>query len=774
MGSKFLAEVDDSTKNARLIPFEFSNEQAYVLEFGHELIRVYKNQALIESGGNPIEIVTPYDHEDLALLNWAQSADVIYFTHPDYSPKKLSRTSDTVWTFEDADFEDGPYRVQLAADKEITLWLTSITHTATITSTAADFHSSDVGKYVEFWKDGSLILGLITTYVDNYTVTITPKENVIDMNSLDHAAVITYDAGYNEIQSTLAIWSSETEYHFIKVSGTWYYMSYHVPFPRQMGRAPNQVSMDCMSEVPASAPTMKTVTGALTMTNEVITATLKASQDLFDDPNDVGRHFKLNLTSRSVWGWITSVTSAKQAAVRLGHRVPTDPRDGTTYLNNATSSDWKLGAWFVGNYPRYCTFHQGRLVFAGTYLEPNRVWMSESDDFISFATANSFNEVLDSSGLNFGIVSGEVNTIAWMQSGPVLLIGTLGEEFQVKPPSLGEALTSTNLNVTVQTPYGSKIGLRPTKIGPSTLFIQRHGKIVRELIYSFEIDSFVAADVTIASEHIFKKHGAAIDFVYQQTPNSLLWFVCEDGQVLSLTYEKDQQVYAWSAHSFVNGEVESIAIIPNESTNQDDLYLLVKRTIDGRTVRYVEVLNSEFYPKDEDDKDNMRFLDCYLEYSGVATDTISGLDHLEGEEVSVLADGAVHPNVTVSGGEVTLDREVTNAVIGYAYCSLIETLPQEGGSETGTVHGRTRKLVDVDAQVLNSIGLKYGPDRDNLRLYTFRRPSDPMGESPPLFTGFKRLTSEVGFDVDCRFVIAQDQPYPLHLLSVMSTIKINE
>lgn len=776
MGTRFLGEVSDSSKKTEIIPFQFSTTQTYLLEFGDFTLRIWKNRELLESGGIPIEIATVYPESAVKQLYYAQSADVMYIAHPLFPPQKVSRISDTNWTIEDAPFEDGPYRITRQEDRNTTLWLTNFLHRATITSTLSEFVVGDVGKFVEFWKDGLLIIGEIKTFISGTQVTIEPKENVVDIGSLDTKAVINYNSADTKVVSSLAIWSSETEYSYVKVENEWRYITTHDPIPRQVGTPPNAYSADCMNLDNGLKPTMKLTSGKLLFSNETITATLRASQDFFTDVQDIGRHFRMDLGGRIVWGWVTSFTNTKQASVRLGVRIPADPRNGQVFKNDATTTEWRYGAWFKDNYPSCVTFHQGRLVFAGTSLEPNRGWMSESDDFVSFATTNIFAEVLDSSGINFGIASGEVNTILWLQSGPVLLIGTIGEEFQIKPTSLGEALTPTNMNVTGQTSYGSKEGIRPIKIGPSTLFVQQHGQRTRELVYSFEIDSFTAADTTIVSEHIFREHTSAVSMCYQQIPNSLLWFVCEDGKLVSLTFEKEQQVYAWSNHSLGgDGFVESIATIPSTESKQDELYMVVRRTIDGVTKRYLEVMVPDFYPENPQDKTNMVYLDCSLTYEGTPITTMTGLDHLEGEEISLLVNGAVHPNRTVISGQVDLQLSATSVIAGYSYVSHVRTLPEEGGSPTGTSHGKLKKIVRVDIQLLDSIGLKFGRTMDSAKYpKSFRETQGNMGQSPDLFTGFLELTDDSGFNKDGQFYILQDQPYPLNILALMPIVKVNE
>lgn len=772
MGTQFLGAVMNPDWNIRLVEFQTPTDDVYILEFGDFFMRVWKNHQLVMSGGSPLMLSTPYSHLELDKLSWSQSAAVLYLAHPNSLPYSV-RFQNGVFSTAATPTEDGPYRATLPSDKDTTLKVTSYTHEALLSTTGNSFVPGDVGKYVEFWKDGVLMVGLIKTYYTAQNVLIEPKYNTIDMNKLDKTAVITFAS--SEVRSSKAIWSTETEYTFIKVGSSWYFMTTHQDLPQNVGTAPNSYSADVMRTT-GSALAVVALVGNVSVYSESIRGYITSTNNLFTS-SDVGRHIRLNLTSRSVWAHIVSVDSAKLVEVIFGNRIPSDPRDGTKLLQDGTTNIWKLGAWYDGNFPSIVTFHQNRLVYCATALEPNRFWLSESDDYKSFATTNIYNEVLDSSAINAGISSGLVNKIVWAQSGPVLLMGTLGEEVQVKASSIAEPLTPTNMQLSTQTSYGSLDNTRALKIGSSTIFIEQHGFRVREMVYSFEIDSFTASDTTVVSEHIFYKHVSARESTYQRVPSSLIWFRCDDGKLVTLTFEKDQQVYAWSNSSLGgNGQVLSICSTPYKDKKQDEVYMVVQREIDGNIVKYIEVLSPEFRPTSPTDLDGMIYLDCSKSYSGVATSTITGLTHLIGQTVSILANGAIHPDRVVDGaGQITLDYPATAVVVGYPYRSVIHTLPESTGSPFGTALGKNKKITRVDLQVLDTLGLKYGRTLDSLGYpVSFRETQGNMGEPPQLYSGFVELTDDSGYNKDGQFYIVQDQPYPCNILSVMPIIRVNE
>lgn len=770
MGTIYAAEVKNSAKITRQIPFQYSDSISFIIELSDHFIRFISDHELVMDGGIPLTIASPYDETELAEIDYCQSGDVIYLTHPTKAPRTLAHYSATNWVLSGAVHQDGPYRATSFDDSDIMLKLRSIVNKARITSTDNDFSAGDIGKFIEYYDNGFLVIGQIVTYVNNSEVTVIPKDNVVDFAAIDKQAVLHYETIPDRVLSSLAIWSSETENCYIKVDNIWRYMTTHKAAPEDVGT----YSADVMKADSTQDPVMLSTTGDLSVLRNNIRAVLKASESLFLAGRDEGRHFRMTLGSRNVWGWIDVVNNTKLCEVRLGVAVPLDPRDQRGYLNDATTTIWKLGAWYVNNYPRVVTIHQQRLIFASTPLEPNRVAMSMIDDFVSFAIANKYAEVLDNSGINFSVGTGEINPIRWMQSGPVLLIGTQGEEFQVKSSASSEPLSATNISITQQTSYGGKKSLRPIKIGSATMFIQKHGVTLRAMTYNFDIDSYVSADLSIISEHIIRQNGQAVSMCYQQIPNTILWVMCSNGKLVSFTYERDQEVYAWTEHEIANGFVESICVIPSQSGNLDQVWMIVRRTINGSIKRYHEYLAPEFQVSSS--KHGMIYVDSAFRYSGSAVTAITGLDHLEGEEVTILANESIHPPRTVVNGEITLDYPASRVYAGLGFTSYLKTLPLEGGSQNGTSIGKLKKVHRIDILLSNTIGLKYGrlyPSPDNYPL-SFIAPQHIMGQSPDLFSGYLELTDDSGFNKDGQFYIVQDQCYPISILALMPIVIVNE
>ena len=212
---------------------------------------------------------------------------------------------------------------------------------------------------------------------------------------------------------------------------------------------------------------------------------------------------------------------------------------------------------------------------------------------------------------------------------------------------------------------------------------------------------------------------------------------------------------------------ESVAVIPSE-TSEDEVYVIVNRTVNGSTKRFVERLKPIEFGSDIQDA---FFIDSGLTYSGSAATTISGLSHLEGENVRILADGATHPDKLVSSGEITLDRAATKAHIGLSYESTLQTMRAEAGGTEGTAQGKTKRIRDLTIRVLNSVGAKVGPSSDNLELIPFRDSSMSMDTAVPLFSGDKDIEFPSGYDSDGFIVVKQDQALPLTILSIFPRLQ---
>ena len=417
---------------------------------------------------------------------------------------------------------------------------------------------------------------------------------------------------------------------------------------------------------------------------------------------------------------------------------------------------WSLGSFSeTTGFPRAIGFYEERLYFASTTEQPQTIFGSVSADF-----ENHTPGINDDDGINVTIASDQVNVIKHLLPARFLQLLTTSAEFTLSGGAGSEPVTPTNVNVLRETTFGTGT-VKPLRAGNSTILIQKGAEKVKEITFDLDTDGLLGVDLTVLADHLAR--GGLTDMVWQQEPELLLWFVHSDGRLIGLTYDRANATVGWHEHSLGgSGVVESITAIPSGA--EDQVYLSVKRTINSATVRHIVFLKSLYF---NDDVTDAFFVDSGLTYSGSATTSITGLNHLEGVTVTILADGSAHADKTVSGGAITLDRSSTKVHVGFGYTSSLETLRMEAGAEDGIAQGKIKRIHGVTARFFQTVGAELGPDTDNLDRLPFRDSSMAMDEAVPLFSGDKEISFPSGYDNDAKIVIRQTQPLPMTILAIM-------
>ena len=475
-------------------------------------------------------------------------------------------------------------------------------------------------------------------------------------------------------------------------------------------------------------------------------------------PTDVGRLLR-KLDANLYWGHarITAVTNCFTATVNV-----LEPFSVTTQERT-----WRLGAFSeTSGWPSSVTLYEERLFFSATPTQPTTLWGSVTGDFTNFAptdTASSTTEIIDSDAVTLTIADDEIDIIRWIKGMRVLAGASAAGEFVLQASSLNEAITPSNAKYTPSTRKGSA-DMAPIKVGNGAMFIGRNRNRLYEFAYSVDSDFYASEDLSIFAEHLT---GRLIrSMAYQDQPYSTVWCACDDGTLIALSYMKEQSVIGWHQHT-LGGEdvkVRSVACIPSDT--QTELYAIVERTVNGQTVRYVEVMEDDFQPSSVDDKAHCFYVDSGFTYNGAPGTTISGLDHLEGESVTVLADGAVHPNRTVSSGDIELAYPASVVQIGLGYQSRLATMPLDYGAQDGSALGRKKRVSRVALRFQDTLGAKIGKTADGtLEEILFRPGQSPMDASAPLFTGVKIVHFPEGWDYEAIVMAIQSQPLPMYILA---------
>ena len=428
--------------------------------------------------------------------------------------------------------------------------------------------------------------------------------------------------------------------------------------------------------------------------------------------------------------------------------------------------DWGPGEEL--GYPERVTFHQQRLVFACNRKRRQTVWMSKAGDFHDFGVSSPLQ---DDDAITFTLDSGTQNRIQWLLSARTLNIGTLGNEWTVTGGAQ-MAVTPKNILAVAQ----SELGSEPNKAmmaGQIMLYIQRHGRVLNEFIYDYNSDSFKSNDVLVLANHL-TSDASIIDWTYQQTPQSLLWCVREDGQLIVCTFQFQHKVIGWSRH-FTQGTVKRITCIPGQASRADDVWIIVHRLVEGHSRYYLEKLSEWF---NDDEAEWGRFLDSYSTYIGPPVYILQGLDYLEGHEVSILADGTVHPRRTVLNGSITLNDHYSHLVIGLPYMSEVWPISTDINLQDGTAFGRIQRIGYLDVDFYRTVGCIIGRNSpesgESEERKAFRMPADITGQQVPLFTGIVRYDYQEGYHNEPEYFIRQTQPLPMTVRGVVDIVEVLE
>lgn len=442
-------------------------------------------------------------------------------------------------------------------------------------------------------------------------------------------------------------------------------------------------------------------------------------------------------------------------------------------LSRTSHVDWKMeivqfsappADWNADNgYPSCITFFEERLCFAASPYKPQTVWMSKSGEYENFGVSSP---VVDDDACTYTLSADQVNAIRWMVSSKKLIMGTSGGEWWLAGGSSADSVTPNSVMVRRETTHGSA-SIPPVVVGGIMIFLQREGRTIRELSYSFEADGYIAPDLTILAEHLTRSNSIT-EWAYQQSPDSIVWMVRDDGLMVGLTYQREHEVVGFHKHA-TDGKFRSVCTIPG--LYQEELWTVVEREVDGIVRKYVERMENQFTSESTVDA---FFVDSGLTYDQeVAGSVFSGLEHLEGKTVSVLADGAVRPDVIVKDGSITLASPAKVVHAGLPFISNLQTLRLEGGSMNGgTAQGRKKRISHVTVRLFQSLGLQVGYDGEHMERAPFRTSADMVGGAPSLFSGDYEVKFNRGYDRDGQIYIRQDQPLPMTVLALIPEVSV--
>lgn len=711
-GSEYIGQVKNKDKSTRLFEFTAEKNKSFLLEIGEQYIRVWRNG--IYTG---IELQTPFESDVVDKLNCIQSGDVMFICSGKYPVKTLSRYSDTDWRFDTYKLSEQPYG-EVNIDKESTVILNGDTLTATKDIFNADMvHSvmqiehyvkaiitSEIGKVIKGSYDG------------------------------DDERILMAENKYNNINYDVEQFSADEDLSWKFTShGTW------------NGTVKIQISNDNGTTWKDYRVYTSNNDYNVTDTGKVTpSAKLKVVSDLKGGSVNVD----LSFLPHSNYGVveIKEFVDSKHVKVNVLNSV----------VENEATSKFRFGQWGKGlGYPRVCTFYQDRFILASSNQYPNYIWFSRTGDYSNFGVEKVGGTITDDSAITLPVINRKMYDIRHLIPANDLLILTSGNEWIIDG---SKTITPTNCNLRTQTQRGAS-ECEPQYIGNRCVYVQARGCVVRDLGYSYESDNYTGADLTLFVKHL-TKYRNFITSAYAQDPDSIVYYVTDDGNIDCLTYIPEQKVYAWS-HFTTKGKykyAESVA-----EGEQDSLYVIVERDFKSGTVMCIE----RFEPMYNADNNNV-YMDCYIRQTSTENISTITLPHLIGEDVQIVVNGRERPIKEVPPTAIiNIDGEAQSVAVGINYTTRLRIPSIEMQIQDGTLQGRQLTMSRLSMNILNSFGGKIGRNfnhMDDILLPPLKLYSGDKVCILPKFDGV--------YSTDASVCILHEKPYPFNLLSVTREIEI--
>lgn len=715
-GSEYIGQVKNKDKSTRLFEFTAEKNKSFLLEIGEQYIRVWRNG--IYTG---IELETPFESDVVDKLNCIQSGDVMFICSGKHPVKTLSRYSDTDWRFDTYKLSEQPYG-EVNIDKESTVILNG----DTLTATKDIFNADMVGSVMQIEHFVKAVSTSKTGEVIQRTEYVTRERHG------GYSRLVGED--YNNINYDVEQFSADEDLSWKFTShGTW------------NGTVKIQISNDNGTTWKDYRIYTSNNDYNVTDTGKVTpSARLKVVSDLKGGSVNVD----LSLLPHSNYGVIEikEFVDSKHVKVNVLNSV----------VENEATSKFRFGQWGKGlGYPRVCTFYQDRFILASSNQYPNYIWFSRTGDYSNFGVEKVGGTITDDSAITLPVINRKMYDIRHLIPANDLLILTSGNEWIIDG---SKTITPTNCNLRTQTQRGAS-ECEPQYIGNRCVYVQARGCVVRDLGYSYESDNYTGADLTLFVKHL-TKYRNFITSAYAQDPDSIVYYVTDDGNIDCLTYIPEQKVYAWS-HFTTKGKykyAESVA-----EGEQDSLYVIVERDFKSGTVMCIE----RFEPMYNADNNNV-YMDCYIRQTSTENINTITVPHLIGEDVQIVVNGRERPIKEVPPTAIiNIDGKAQSVAVGINYTTRLRIPSIEMQIQDGTLQGRLLTMSRLSLNILNSFGGKIGRNfnhMDDISLPPLKLYSGDKVCILPKFDGV--------YSTDASVCILHEKPYPFNLLSVTREIEI--
>lgn len=646
------------------------------------------------------EIESPYQEEDLPKLRYVANDFQLILTHPDYPPMVLTRDDHNDWTLEEIEFIDGPYEDEINSP-ELTPSYESADGTEKVTNGGFDADSD--------WIKG----GADWTIAGGKAVHAATDSNTLSQNT----------GGTNgEIYRVIFTLSGLTAGKSVTVS---------IGGVAGTARAANGTYTEYITA---------TGGGNLTFTPEdastaceiddvsvVRVITLTAASALFDLLH-VGSLWRIKHTSD--WGYVIIESYVSSTVVRA---ITLSDLDGS----GTAAAVYREGAWSdINGWPASACFHEGRLIFLGSYEWPATVWASKTNNFFTMTPGTEDDDP-------YVFTLSDVDVLHWGMSGKYLCLGAYSGEATAIGSNDDPITPTSPPKINTETSFGSA-NIAPVKASRSIVYLQRAGRKVLEFAYEYTTDSYQPNDLTILADHLTE---AGIDeLAFQQEPIPIIWARRKDGAIIGCTFDKQQKIVGWHEHTTA-GEYESIASIPGET--EDQVWVTVKREIDGAVHRYVEYFDSSVS------------VHSGLTYSGSEVASVGGLDHLVGEEVQIVGDGVQYESQTVPvSGILEIDPVAAEITVGLPVTrTLITNRPEV--QVQGTSMPLKKRWNKILVRVIDTLGI------------TVNGHEYEMGDGREPVSGDIKV-EHLGWDTDGKITILQERPFPAYVVCIFGDLVVGD
>lgn len=816
-GTLYISGTKDQAQKSALIPFKVGENTAYQLEFGDGYIRVFKNHALLLDGNNdPYEIASPYAYEDLFddkglfQVDYTQSGDVLYLAHDKYYTKKLERLGDTNWVMADVEFYGGPW-MERNGDNTKRIYSSATTGNVTLSVGAFNvenpfFESTDIGassRYTVYFKfflnstpypsnqyyygnDGTEVSKHIVQALNGCQTDLVAERsygNQLKVTAVDHQATYSQGEfliiGYNANKAEL--WRDTYHFSTYSVSGT------TPTFTQDMvNRRIRIKSVEPYTPWYAERQNIS-VNDICISDNKYYQALSAGTCGNIKPIHEEGTESDGKISWKYIgdgYG-IVKITSFITATSVTG----TVEKELMPSLTDGTKASWRWEMELIGLdgiYPSSVDFFKDRLVLGINAKTGPQLIFSKTGDYENFEDM-TFNEVLADNAITLPILT-DLNKINWICAMNNLFVGTEGGVVMVKPMTTNDVFGPNNITYDEISNIGT-CKVKPIRIGDDVLYLGRLTKDIYAITYNIQSDSYEPDEVSLSAYDLLEM--GVTGWVLQYEPNRIVWMVRRDGKVVGFTYNKKQSVRAFHVHS-TQGEFESISCIPSPDGTQDEVWAIVKRTFgQGSQERLIEYFHnglpldipSEKYQNKRELHEymlkNCVYLDSAKQYDfDPASSTITGLSHLEGLTVGVVADGIYVGEKLVENGQISLNAPASKVVVGLLYKTIVEPMPMNIDMPNGNGQARSQRINQVITRLYRTASFEYSwgkewhkaPVRDEFELDLMS--GDLLLSWGDSNTEIKLNNEDIVNSTGSRMIFRQTEPLPVYFVSIYPQIEV--